>query len=325
MSALPSHALRDRAAVLLEAGGQGLGRAIDLFLIGLISLNVVAIIIESVPEIGSVYRAEFQRFEIVSVVLFSIEYLARLWVAPSLGDARFVRPILGRLRYALTPAAVVDLLAILPFYLSFLVTIDLRFLRVVRLVRIFKLTRYSAAMNMILSVLREESSAFVGSFFILLVLLILTSSGIYLIEHTAQPEAFGSIPAAMWWALVTLTTVGYGDVTPQTGWGKVFGGMITVIGIGMVALPAGILASGFSDQMRRRRESFNEKIASALEDGMLSSAEQDELETLREQIGIAEEDAEQIYRIMARRAELADFCPHCGGALIGSDRSAQES
>ncbi len=314
MSLADPQSARDRVAVWLEAGGGGLGRVIDLTLIGLIALNVVAVIVESVPTIGSIYRHEFYAFELFSVVVFSIEYCARLWIAPSLDDPRFKHPLWGRLRYALTPAALIDLIAIAPFYLSYFVTMDLRFLRAVRLVRIFKLTRYSAAMSMILQVLREESSAFVGSFFILLVLLILASSGIYLIEHTHQPEAFGSIPAAMWWALVTLTTVGYGDVTPQTGWGQLVGGLITVIGIGMVALPAGILASGFSDQIRRRRAEFNQRMATALADGLITEGEEQELDALRTRLGVSDEDAELIFRTIARRHGLAS-CPHCGGEL----------
>ncbi len=308
---------RDRAADLLESGGQGFGRAIDVFLIALISLNVVAIILESVAEIGSTYRGQFDSFELWSVAIFSIEYLARLWAAPSLDDARFRHPVWGRLRYAVSPAAIVDLVAILPFYLSLIVSVDLRFLRVVRLVRIFKLTRYSAAMSVILSVLKEEFNAFVGAFFILFVLLILAASGIYLIEHEVQPDAFGSIPAAMWWALVTLTTVGYGDVTPITPGGRVFGGLITVIGVGMVALPAGILASGFSDQIRRRREAFNAEIESALEDGVISEIEEEELAALRKRLRISAADADEVYRAIARRREKMQYCPHCGESLLG--------
>ena len=308
---------RDRTAELLESGGKGLGRVVDVFLIVLISLNVVAIILESVAEIGNAYRYLFHGFELASVAIFSIEYLARLWAAPSLDDVRFKHPVWGRLRYAVSPAAVVDLAAILPFYLSAFVSVDLRFLRVVRLVRIFKLTRYSAAMTVILSVLREESNAFVGSFFILFVLLILASSGIYLIEHEVQPDAFGSIPAAMWWALVTLTTVGYGDVTPLTAGGRVFGGLITVIGVGMVALPAGILASGFSDQIRRRREAFNAEIESALQDGVISEIEEEELTALRKRLRISASDADEVYRAIARRREKMQYCPHCGESLLG--------
>ena len=142
----------------------------------------------------------------------------------------------------------------------FFMSIDLRFLRVIRLLRIFKLTRYSGAMNLVLSVFKEEASAFFAAFFVLLMLLILASSGIYLLEHEVQPDNFGTIPDAMWWAMATLTTVGYGDVVPITPIGKLFGGFITIIGMGMVALPAGILASGFADQVHRRRTEYTEQI-----------------------------------------------------------------
>ena len=134
-----------------------------MFLIGLISLNIVAIVLESVPSIAVQYATEFHWIEIFSVSLFSVEYGLRVWPAPDLADQRFGRAIWGRLRYMLTPAALVDLLAILPFYLGIFLDLDMRFLRVVRLFRIFKLTRYSTAMGLILNVFRDEAASFVGA------------------------------------------------------------------------------------------------------------------------------------------------------------------
>jgi voltage-gated potassium channel len=310
---------RATVANWLDVGDAGISRVIDLFLITLISLNVVAIILESVTTYANAFDAELRVFELISVAVFSVEYVARVWSAPDLAGGRFSDDWRGRARYMLTPAAIIDLLAIAPFYLSMLFTIDLRFLRVVRLFRIFKLTRYSSTMSMIFTVFREETSSFIGSFFLLFVMLILTSSGIYLIEQDVQPDKFGSIPAAMWWAMATLTTVGYGDVTPVTALGKFFGGCITIIGVGLVALPAGILASGFSEQMRRRREAFAAELAEAMQDGVITAAEESELEALRKQLGIRSDDVARLLHAYARdNQELADQCPHCGGHLIAA-------
>jgi voltage-gated potassium channel len=207
--------------------------------------------------------------------------------------------------------ALIDLLAILPFYLTLSLSVDLRFLRVVRLLRIFKLTRYSSAMTVLLSVLREESSSLFAALFVLLVLLMLASSGIYLIEHEIQPDAFGSIPDSMWWAMATLTTVGYGDVTPITPLGKFFGGCITVIGMGMVALPAGILASAFSDYIHRSRREYKSKLSQYLRDGDVSEEEKEELEELRNNLGLSPEDAQLIFTAATRHVKRQIICPHC--------------
>ena len=231
-------------------------------------------------------------------------------------DCTDTRPVRGRIRYMFTLSALIDLIAILPFYLAFFVSVDLRFLRVIRLLRVFKLTRYSAAMQVLLDVLQDEFNTFMAAFFLLAVLLVLASSGIYLIEHDVQPEAFGSIPLAMWWSLVTLTTVGYGDVTPVTTLGKFFGGCITIIGVGMVALPAGILASGFGEHLQRRRETYKELLDDVLEDGIVTEEEESELEALREELELSREDAEQLFSIMVRESEgIITSCPHCGKSL----------
>lgn len=282
----------------------------------LIGLNILAIIMESVVSFEAGFRVQLYLFELFSVAVFTIEYIARIWSCVDLEGCTEDDPIRARIQHMLTPMALVDLMAILPFYLTIFFAIDLRFLRVFRLLRIFKLTRYSGAMNVLLSVLREEASSFVAAFFVLFVLLILTSSGIYLIEHKVQPEAFGSIPAAMWWAMSTLTTVGYGDVTPTTAMGKLFGGFITIIGMGMVALPAGILASGFSSQLSRSREAYNVLLDDVLEDGELTNHEQESLEELRYTLGISEAEAKQLLQVSLDKETVGHFtCPHCGESL----------
>ena len=224
----------------------------DAFIIVMIMANVAAVVLETVDHLGATYKALFDAFDMFSVIVFTIEYLTRMWVVVESADQQFARPFKGRLRYSLTPMAIIDLLAIAPFYLSWFLPIDLRFLRVFRLLRLLKLTRYSPALETLWAAVYTQRRALAAAFVVILVLLVFASSIIYLLEHEAQPVAFASIPHAMWWGLATLTTVGYGDVAPITGAGKVFGGLIMVLGIGMFALPAGILATAFADELRKR-------------------------------------------------------------------------
>ena len=285
-------------------------RVVNLFLIVLIAANVLAVVLETVDSIDARYGSAFRIFDTFSVGVFTLEYLIRAWAAaedPEFADRRY-----PRLAYLTSPIAIIDLLAILPFYLGVFFQIDLRFLRVLRLLRILKLTRYSSAMTMLLNVFREESNAFFAGFFILIVLLVLASSGAYLAEHHAQPEKFGSIPAAMWWAMATLTTVGYGDVTPITPAGKLFGSLIAVGGIGMAALPAGILASGLADQLRRTRNALTTEFRKALEDGVIDPQEERELEELRKTLGLSKRIAQEVRDQVQRDTQHARFCPHCG-------------
>ncbi len=274
------------------------GRLLNGLLIALILGNVVAVILETVPAYGARYAATFFWIEVVSVAVFTLEYLGRAWWAVE--DPRYAHPVRGRLRYLCTPLAIIDLLAILPFYLGMLLGWDLRMLRLVRLLRILKLSRYSPAVTILRDVLREERDSLLVTFIVLLIILVLASSGIYLFEHEAQPEAFGSIPAAMWWAVATLTTVGYGDVTPVTAAGKFFAALVTLTGIGMVSLPAGIVASGFTEALRQRREEYAERVEEAMSDGHISQAEQRRLERLREDLGLSAREARRIER-RARR------------------------
>ncbi|MCP5178640.1 MAG: ion transporter [Pseudomonadales bacterium] len=289
-------------------------RAVDYALITLIFLNVVAVILDSEPAIMAAYGAELWAFEVFSVAVFTIEYFLRVWSAPDLDEPAFSHPVSGRLRFMVSPSALVDLIAVLPFYLGMFFSLDLRALRVIRLVRVFKLTRYSTNMNLILTVFRAELHTFVALFGLMVVLLVLTSSGIYLLEHDVQPEAFGTIPRAMWWAMVTLTTVGYGDVIPVTTVGRIFGGVITLIGVGMVALPAGILASSFSEQLRLHRKQFENRLADALHDGHIDQEEFEQLEELRQTLGLSTEETQLLYDAF-RRHQRTTHCPHCNALL----------
>ncbi len=184
------------------------------------------------------------------MAVFTIEYLTRIWVCVESNS--YSNDWRNRLRYMFTPLALVDLLAILPFYLGVIGQFDTRFLRILRLFRVFKLSRHFSVLAVLATVLRNESRSLLSAIFVMLVLVILAAASIYFVEREAQPDAFGSIPRAMWWATVTLTTVGYGDVVPVTISGRLLGVLITVLGVGMAALPAGIIASGFTSELARR-------------------------------------------------------------------------
>ncbi len=311
--------LRKKTAYLLEQSPH-FERAsywLNLSLIVLIILNVIAIILESVDWVHQQYHQEFWYFELFSVSIFTIEYLARVWSSIDLSESKDSAPIRGRIRYMLSPIALVDLIAILPFYLSLYVGIDLRFLRVLRMLRLFKLTRYSPALAALLDVIQKESEALLSACLVLLIMLILAACGIYLLEHDVQPEVFGNIPDAMWWSMITLTTVGYGDVVPITTGGKLFGGLIGLIGIGMVALPAAIMASGFAEYLHQRRMRFNTYLKHMLSDGKFEDEERWQLEQLRRELGLDSDEALHLVDNVMRqlRSRSTDTCPHCGKPL----------
>ncbi|MAE44493.1 MAG: cyclic nucleotide-binding protein [Magnetovibrio sp.] len=247
--------LKTRIFEIIESPepGDWEGRWFDRFMVVLILANVFAVILETVEELALAHGAFFLGFEVFSVTIFTIEYLSRLWVCTENKIAATGgHPIIVRLKYALTPGALIDLVAFLPFYLSMFLTIDLRFMRIFRLMRLLKLTRYSPALESFATVIRSESRTLGAAVLVMAILLVFAASFVYLLEKKTQPEAFASIPHSMWWALATLTTVGYGDVTPATLGGKLFGAVIMILGIGMFALPTGILATGFSREIRKR-------------------------------------------------------------------------
>ncbi len=240
---------------LLEpsATGSRVAKTIELLLIFLIFLNIVAIILESVKEINDAYGSFFHNLESFSVILFTIEYVLRVWTAPE--NPKYQKINLPRTRYVFSGMSLVDLFSILPYYLTLVVSflpIDLRFMRAIRLfrlIRVLKIARYLKALNMIQAVLRERKEQIILSVMFIVFLLIIVSTVMFYIEHDGQPEMFSSIPATMWWGIETLTTVGYGDMVPKTSIGRLLGGMISILGIGLFALPAGILSSGLTDQL----------------------------------------------------------------------------
>ncbi len=234
-------------------GGDSMeSRYFDRFIVAMIVLNIAAFVAETVPSLAAKYAGAFHAFEIVSVIIFTLEYAARLWSAVEVPFLARQSPLHARLSMAKRPYLIIDLLAILPFYLGQLFAIDTRVLRVLRLLRFFKLSRYSPAMHALMRVLGNESRSLMGAGMLLLAALLISSTGMYYLESEAQPDKFGSVPEAAYWAMTTLTTVGYGDVTPITPLGKLWAMLTMLIGLCILALPVAIIATGFSQEVGRR-------------------------------------------------------------------------
>lgn len=245
-----------RAYEILEGTtGDRTARGFQYFIITLITINVIFVIIESEESVLDEYGYFFTPFEVFSIIVFTAEYAARIAVYklnPKHRNTRY-----GRIRFVLTPLMLVDLAAILPFFLSFVLpSADLRFIRIIRLLRLFrmfKLARYSESMQTLGEVFKSKAGDLTVAFFILFIVLIFASSLMYNAEHEAQPEVFSSIPSSMWWGVITLTTIGYGDVYPVTVAGKVIGAGVAILGIAVYAIPTGIMASAFVAELRKRK------------------------------------------------------------------------
>lgn len=246
--------LRREMHAVLEGGarGYGPGRVFNAVLLALIVLSVASVVLGTLDGLPAWTEPTFAGIEAVSVALFTVEYVLRLWAAVDEPRRRFHHPLWGRLRYAVTPMAVIDLLAILPYWLSGLIAADPSLAILLRVLRLFKMVRLSGAFEMIGAVMRRERRSLIACASVVAMILVLLATLAYLTEREAQPDKFGSIPAAMYWGLVTLTTVGYGDLAPITPLGRVVGGIGVVLGVLCFAMPAGILASGFIEEVRRR-------------------------------------------------------------------------
>lgn len=239
--------------------GDTASKVFDISIISLIIINVILVIADTfkVPEWCSNL---FYYVEIFSVVVFTIEYILRVYTADFLYPN--LSPIRARIRYIFSFMAIIDLLAILPFYIPFIIPIDLRVLRMVRitrLLRIFKVNRYTTALSTIASVFKKKKSQLLSSVFVVLMLMIIASVLMYSIENEAQPEAFENVFSSLWWAVATLTTVGYGDVYPVTVLGKILSAIIALLGIGLVAVPSGIISAGFIEIIDENKDSIEDE------------------------------------------------------------------
>lgn len=245
--------MRQRVYELIEEIGDEDSRLFEICIQTLILLNIIALVFETVDSIYLPARYWFDAFDTFAVAIFTGEYILRIWACTVHPDYR--HPFWGRIKYAFTTLALVDLLAILPFYLPLLGFQSLRYLRALRLLRLFKLFRYSRTLNLFQKVVWDKRRELLTTLIFLLFMLLFSSSLMYYAEHTAQPKQFSSIPAAMWWAIATLTTVGYGDVYPVTVLGRLLASVIAVLGIGMFALPTGILGAAFVEEVESEKVS----------------------------------------------------------------------
>ncbi len=263
------------------------GRFVQSALIALVIANIVSIILESVHHLHTDYQAYFHGFEIFSIVVFTIEYLARFWTA---SEKHEDQPWLARRKYALSFFGLIDLISILPFYLQFFVPgMDLRILRVVRLLRTFKLSHFNSAIEDLFSALYHARASVYSTIYLFLIALLLTSTAMYHAEHELQPDKFGSIPAAMYWSVISLTTVGYGDVTPVSSLGKFISAITAFLGVSSVAMLTGVVASAFANQVERRKVLLEAELRMAMEDGELTHEESALIRKMKREFNLSDE------------------------------------
>jgi voltage-gated potassium channel len=247
--------IKQRVYDLLEMASPGdrMAIAANRVIVLIIVVNLSAVVLETVPQYARAYGRLFMAVELVTVLLFATEYLLRLWVADLHGPFRRIGPVRARLRFMLQPSAIVDLLAFAPTILGFVLDIwDLNVLAVFRLLRFLKLSRYSPGMGSLVQAVTSERRALTASAVVMAGLIVSAASLMHAIEGEVQPDRFGSIPLAMYWAVTTLSTVGYGDVVPVTGAGKALAGVVMLFGFCMFALPVGIIATAFAREIHQR-------------------------------------------------------------------------
>jgi voltage-gated potassium channel len=249
--------LKQRAYEIIAAATPDdyFSKIFDVSILFLILINVIASVLSTVQKLSSEYNLLFSHLETVSVIIFTIEYLLRLWTVTL--KPGFEKPVLGRLKYVFTAFSIIDLLAIVPFYLPMLIKVDLRFLRALRLLRLFrllKLERYTQGIQIMSKVAKKSIPELIVTCFLLSFAVLISASVVYFFESEAQPDKYGSIPNAIWWSISAITSVGYGDVYPITTLGQLFGSVTALFGIALFALPAAILTSGFNEVMEERKK-----------------------------------------------------------------------
>ena len=281
-------------------GGQ-INKFCDLFIIFWVLISVLSVLLETVEAVHYILAMEFAVLDSVAVAIFTTEYLMRIYSCVE--DPRYKAAISGRARYAFTPGAVIDALAVMPFFLEALLhhLFDLRFLRIFRMLRLLKLTRFSDATKLVWDGIKREAGTIGASFFVMLLVIILCGAVGYLFEHAAQPDKIDSIPTAIYWSVITLGSVGYGDISPITSMGRVIASLMALLGIALIAIPSGILAAAFTDQLRIEREKIGTKIVEMMENEHIDPDEKAQMEADARRLHITHLELEQMIKVSQER------------------------
>ena len=295
--------IKKRTSELLSKGNikDKPSQYVDMALFILILLNVIAVCLESVQNIGNKYEKSFYYFEMFSVFIFGIEYLLRVWSAPAREDLGQGSSFIKRLKYIFSLTGLIDFVAIIPSIITYFGGLDLRWLRVLRLLRLLTISNYSSAIEDFFSAIMADWRSFSAALYLVLVALFLSSALMYIAENESQPDKFSSIPETMWWSLITLTTVGYGDVSPITPFGKIIGAFTAIMGVCTVALLTGIVASAFANQRAQRTAILEAEINQALSDGVISDIEAKKIEKLRKELNLSPEHSRSLMKILSEK------------------------
>ena len=297
---------RVHALVFPSAYGGDLHHLYDSFIVVWVVISVLAVILESVHSVHYMLNMEFLILDAIAVSIFTLEYTLRLYCCVE--EPGYKKAVSGRLKLAKSTSSIIDLLAIAPFFLEVFLhhLIDLRFMRVFRLLRLLKLTRYTGATQSLMKVIAREWPVMAASAFIMLLLVVMTASLGYLFEHEAQPEKFENIPQSIYWAVITLASVGYGDISPVTPAGRAMTIVLALIGIGIFAIPAALLSSAFSDQLKSDREALVNKLFEMLSDGNIDEDEALYIKTEAKRLHLSDEEVKLLIEKAKRERELMD-------------------
>ena len=297
---------RVHALVFPSAYGGELHNLYDSFIVVWVVISVLAVILESVHSIHYMLNMEFLILDAIAVSIFTFEYTLRMYCCVE--EPGYKKAVTGRLKMAKSTSSIIDLLAIAPFFLEVFLhhLIDLRFMRVFRLLRLLKLTRYTGATQSLMKVIAREWPVMAASAFIMLLLVVMTASLGYLFEHEAQPEKFENIPQSIYWAVITLASVGYGDISPVTPAGRAMTIVLALIGIGIFAIPAALLSSAFSDQLKSDREALVNKLFEMLADGNIDEEEALYIKTEAKRLHLSDEEVKLLIEKAKRERELMD-------------------
>jgi voltage-gated potassium channel Kch len=297
---------RVHALVFPSAYGGDLHHLYDSFIVVWVVISVLAVILESVHSVHYLLNMEFLILDAIAVSIFTLEYTLRLYCCVE--EPGYKKAVAGRLKMAKSTSSIIDLLAIAPFFLEVFLhhLIDLRFMRVFRLLRLLKLTRYTGATQSLMKVIAREWPVMAASAFIMLLLVVMTASLGYLFEHEAQPEKFENIPQSIYWAVITLASVGYGDISPVTPAGRAMTIVLALIGIGIFAIPAALLSSAFSDQLKSDREALVNKLFEMLSDGNIDEEEALYIKTEAKRLHLSDEEVKLLIEKAKRERELMD-------------------